>query len=116
MALLLKERHQEVQITEDVLKAAAGNSGVDGAGEAIMTLLLQERRYEVKITEEILKAAVRNRDFRAGSGIIFVLLGIRVQEARSAEEDVKRAAGDLGEGVFWWKRYMKTIGPAEREY
>jgi hypothetical protein len=45
MALLLKQRGEEVHITEEVVKAAAGNSSSE-----VMLLLLDKRRDDVPIT------------------------------------------------------------------
>ena len=51
---LLLSRDGEIQITEDILKAAAWN-----CSEEAMQLLLS--RGEIHITEDVLMAATRNR-------------------------------------------------------
>ena len=55
MALLLDQRSDEVKITEEVVKAAAGNGSKE-----VMALLLNQRSDEVKITEEVVKEAASN--------------------------------------------------------
>jgi len=55
--LLLELRGAEIQITEEVVKAAAGNYG---SGEEVMRLLLEQRGAEIQITEEMVKAAAGN--------------------------------------------------------
>ena len=55
MALLLDRRGDEITITEDVMKAAAGND------KKVMRLLLDRRGDEITITEEVVKAAARNK-------------------------------------------------------
>ena len=52
MTLLFKQRGNEVKITEQVVKAAAGN----WLG---WHFSLEQRRVEVKITEEVVKVAGR---------------------------------------------------------
>jgi hypothetical protein len=54
MKLLLEQREAEIQITEDVVKAAAGN---EESGEKVMKLLLEQREAEIQITEDVVKAA-----------------------------------------------------------
>jgi hypothetical protein len=46
-----------VEVTEEVLQAAAGNFG---SGELVIRLLLDRRGDKVKLTEEVLKAAAGN--------------------------------------------------------
>ncbi|KAF2176770.1 hypothetical protein K469DRAFT_645244 [Zopfia rhizophila CBS 207.26] len=97
MRLLLERREDEVQITEKVVKAAAGN---ESSGQEIMRLLLERRGYEVHITEEVVKAAAGNR--RSGKGVITVLLERRGDEVHITEEVVKAAVGNKwsGKGVM----------------
>ncbi|TEY15959.1 hypothetical protein BOTCAL_2527g00010 [Botryotinia calthae] len=54
MKLLLEERGAEVVITEEVVKAAAGNVS---SGKEVMKLLLEKRGADVVITEDVIKAA-----------------------------------------------------------
>jgi hypothetical protein len=53
MTLLLEQRGQDIQITEAIVKAAAGNSE---GGTEIMTLLLKQRGQDIQVTENIVKA------------------------------------------------------------
>ena len=73
MALLLEQRGDEVRVTEEVVKAAAGNWW----GGEVMALLLKQRGDEVKVTEEVVKAAAGN--IWIGEGVITILLEKRVQ-------------------------------------
>jgi hypothetical protein len=52
-----EKRGGEIKITENVIKAAAGNNG---RGEAVIALLLEKRGDEVKITKDVVKVAARN--------------------------------------------------------
>ncbi|CAJ2507138.1 Uu.00g083240.m01.CDS01 [Anthostomella pinea] len=56
MALLLDRRGDKLPVTEEVVKAAAGNWN----GKQVMTLLFDQRGDEVPVTEEVVKAAARN--------------------------------------------------------
>lgn len=58
MKLLLDRHGGEIEITEEVIKAAAGNNV---CGEAVMKLFLDRRGGKIKIIEEAVKTAVRNR-------------------------------------------------------
>jgi hypothetical protein len=55
--LLLNQRENEVKITEEVVKAAAGN---ERRGKEVRRLLLDRRGDEEKITKEVGKAAAGN--------------------------------------------------------
>ncbi|KAF2464838.1 HET-domain-containing protein [Lindgomyces ingoldianus] len=50
--ILLRKRGSEIRVTEEVVKAAAGNTQ---SGKEIMDLLLQQRGSEIKVTEEVVK-------------------------------------------------------------
>ncbi|KAF2176608.1 hypothetical protein K469DRAFT_812982 [Zopfia rhizophila CBS 207.26] len=93
MALLLDQRGADVVITEEVVKAAAGN---EGSGMEVMTLLLDRRGADVVITEEVVKAAAGN----GGSGmeVVTLLLDRRGADVVITEEVVKAAAGNGGSG------------------
>jgi hypothetical protein len=67
--LFLKRRGLEVPLSEDMIKAAAGN---EVHGKAVMNLLLLERRNEFKVTANVIKAAVENK--KSGRDIIYLLL------------------------------------------
>ena len=57
MKLLLDWKGNEVQITESVVIAAAGNHG---SGGEVMKLLLDRKGKEVQITEGVVIAAAGN--------------------------------------------------------
>jgi hypothetical protein len=59
--LLLEQGGQEVQISEDLVKAAAGNAK---NRIEVVALLLEKRGEEVYITEKVVRAAVGNADNR----------------------------------------------------
>ncbi|RYP34898.1 hypothetical protein DL768_011032 [Monosporascus sp. mg162] len=88
MALLLDQRGAEVKITEDVVKAAAGNGN---NGKEMMALLLDQRGAEVKVTEEVVKAAAGN--WSSGEKVMALLLDQRGTEVKITEEVAKAAAG-----------------------
>ena len=80
-------------ISEEVVKAAAGNSG---NGKEVMTLLLEQRGADVMITEEVVKAAARNEE--NGKEVMTLLLEQRGADVMITEEVVKAAAGNSGNG------------------
>ncbi|KAM7196453.1 hypothetical protein V8F33_006170 [Rhypophila sp. PSN 637] len=83
----------KVEITEEGLKAAAGN--YSNNGKEIMTLLLDKCDSEVKITEEVLKAVARNPKY--GKEIMTLLFDKRDSEVKITEEVLKAAAGNCKE-------------------
>lgn len=93
MGLLLDRRGDEVKVTEDVVKAAAGNTL--GGGEMIR-LLLGRRDAEVKITEDVVKVAVGNTG--SGEEILGLLLDRKDAEVKVTEDIVKAAAGNYLSG------------------
>ncbi|KAL2104518.1 hypothetical protein VUR80DRAFT_198 [Thermomyces stellatus] len=97
MALLLDKRGGDVEITEKVVKAAAGN---EDCGEEVMALLLDKRGGDVEITEEVVKAAAGNRG--NGKEVTALLLEKRGDGVEITKEVVKAAAGneDCGEKVM----------------
>ena len=80
-------------ISEEVVKAAAGNSG---NGKEVMTLLLEQRGADVMITEEVVKAAAGNS--RNGKEVMTLLLEQRGADVMITEEVVKEAAGNFRNG------------------
>jgi hypothetical protein len=58
MTLLLERRGDGVPVTEEVVKAAAGN---EESGEGVMTLLLKQRGDGVPIIEKAVKAVIDNK-------------------------------------------------------
>ncbi|KAI4166568.1 MAG: hypothetical protein LQ343_007949, partial [Gyalolechia ehrenbergii] len=81
MTLLLDRREADVQITEEVVQAAAWNSR---SGKEIITLLLNRRGADVQITEEVVRAAAGN--YRSGQEIITLLLDRRGADIQITEE------------------------------
>jgi hypothetical protein len=59
MALLLDRRGDQIQVTEDVVKAAASN---ERNGKEVMALLLDRRGDQIQITEDVVKAAASNME------------------------------------------------------
>jgi hypothetical protein len=84
MKLLLKHQGDYVEITEEVLKAAAWNSW---NGKEAMKVLPEERGDQVKITEEVLKEAAGN--VGNGKEVMKLLLGQRGDQVKITE-DVRR--------------------------
>jgi hypothetical protein len=91
MMLLLNRRGADVPITEEVVKAAAGNSNKE-----VMMLLLDRREAEVPITEEVVKAVAGN--WRSGKEVMMLLLDRRGADVQITEEVVKAAAGNVENG------------------
>ncbi|KAK4189407.1 ankyrin repeat-containing domain protein [Podospora australis] len=93
MALLLEKRGDDFKITEEVVKAAAGNAE---NGKEVMALLLEKRGDDIKITEEVVKAAAGN--WRNGKEVMALLLEKRGDDFKITEEVVKAAAGNPRNG------------------
>jgi hypothetical protein len=85
MILLLDQRGDKVKVTDEVVKAAAGND----SGKEVMTLLLDQRGDEVKITDEVVQAAAGNDN---GKEVMTLLLDRRGDEVKITDEVVKAAA------------------------
>ncbi|KAB8228901.1 uncharacterized protein BDW43DRAFT_315402 [Aspergillus alliaceus] len=123
--LLLEQRGDQVQITEDVVKAAAGNlyhgkevmallleqrgdqvqitedmvkvaAGNKGDGKEVMAFLLEQRGDQVQITDDVVKAAAGNED--NGKEVMALLLKQRGDQVQITEDMVKVAAGNKGDG------------------
>ena len=95
----------EMQIPEEVVKAAAGNHG---SGEEVMRLLLNQRGAEIQITEEVVKAAAGN--YGSGKEVMRLLLELRGAEIQITEEVVKAAAGNHGSGEEVMRLLLKQRG------
>ncbi|KAM0175400.1 hypothetical protein ACHAPC_009643 [Botrytis cinerea] len=93
--ILLGLKRENVIVTEEVVKAVAGNSR---SGKEIMMLLLEERGAEVEITEEVVKAAAGN--WKSGKEIMMLLLKKREAKVVITEEVVKVVAGQFDERVM----------------
>jgi hypothetical protein len=87
-------------ISEEVVKAAAGNSW---SGEAIIKLLLEQRGPDVVITKEVVKAAVGNS--WSGEAVMKLLLEQRGPDVVISEEVVEIIAGKFGQ---WTGRVVAT--------
>jgi hypothetical protein len=93
MTLLLDRRGDDVKITDEVVKAAAGN---ERSGEEVMTLLLDRRGDDVKITDEVVKAAAGNE--RSGKEVTILLLDRRGDDVKITDKVLKAAAGNEHSG------------------
>ncbi|KAH1809920.1 hypothetical protein KXX35_007109, partial [Aspergillus fumigatus] len=93
IALLLEKHGDEVMITEEVVKAAAGN---EEGGERVMALLLEKRGGEVMISKEVVRAAAGNE--WSGEKVLALLVEERGDEVMITEEVLKAAAGNEGSG------------------
>jgi predicted nucleic acid-binding protein len=105
IALLLTERENTIQISKEVVKAAAGNSS---SGEEVMALLLKERGKEVQISDEVVKAAAGNSG--SGEKVMALLLKERGKEVQITEEVVKVAAGNYSSGKNIMALLLKERG------
>ena len=95
MAYLLNQRGADIQITEEVVKAAARNRK---RGKEVMTLLLDQRGADIEITPGVVKAAAAN--WVTGKEVISLLLDRR-GDVPITEEVVKVA--------LWNKQCGKEI-------
>ncbi|QVM13334.1 hypothetical protein D8B26_007942 [Coccidioides posadasii str. Silveira] len=93
MNLLLDQRGADIIITEEVLKAAAGN---EKSGKEMMALLLNQQDAHIKITEEVLKAAAGNE--KSGKEMMALLLNQQDAHIKITEEVVKAAARNWHSG------------------
>ena len=91
LSLLLVLKRDNVGITEEMLKAAAGNLWY---GDEVMALLLDRGGDNIQITEMVLKAAAGNLD--CGDEVITLLLDRRGDDIQITEEVLKAAAGNTG--------------------
>jgi hypothetical protein len=57
MALLLKQRGDEIIITDKVIEAATGN---EESGMEVMALLVEQRGSEIEITDGASACAIKN--------------------------------------------------------
>lgn len=93
IAFLLEKCGDEVEITEEVVKAAAGN---EGNGEELMALLLEKRGDNVEVTGEVIKAAAGNE--YCGEKIMTFLLRHRLScVMASIKEEVYLTASACGQ-------------------
>ncbi|KAH7124484.1 HET domain protein [Dactylonectria macrodidyma] len=87
MTILLDRMQDEVQITEGVVKAAAGN---EGKGNKVMRLLLDRRGDQIIVTEKVVKAAADN--YGNGKEVMRLLLDRRGDQITVTEEMVRTIA------------------------
>ena len=111
MTLLLEQRGADVMITEEVVKAAAGNFW---NGKEVMTLLLEQRGADVMITEEVVKAAAGNEG--SGKEVMTFLLEQRGADVTITEEVVKAAATCGQDGVLKIIEEKFKISPSKEEW
>ncbi|TGO13444.1 hypothetical protein BTUL_0069g00110 [Botrytis tulipae] len=98
MALLLEKQRERIVITEEIMKAAVGNSRY---GRGIIKLLIEKRGGEVIITVEVLKAARKNMSLEREK--IVSLLENRLilsvpREAKSGSEAESSEANSVQDG------------------
>ena len=93
IALLLDQQGADVQITKEMVIAAAS---CRRSGEEMMRHLLDRRGADVQITEEVVRAAVEN--VRMGKEVMKLLLDRRGAEVQITENIVKAAAGNAIRG------------------
>jgi tetratricopeptide (TPR) repeat protein len=105
LALLLNQKGDQIQITEEVVKAAAEN---EKRGLEVMTLLLDQRGTQIQITEEVVKAAAGNS--WSGLEVITLLFNQRGDQIPITEEVVKVAAGNLYSGPQIMKLLLDQRG------
>ncbi|OAA34802.1 Ankyrin repeat-containing domain protein [Beauveria brongniartii RCEF 3172] len=113
MALLLERRGREIIITEEVVKAAAGNQD---NGKKVMALLLEQRGDEITITEEAVKAAAGNE--WNGQQILQLLFDRRREEAAASvtEMTLLTAATCGQDGVLDLVSRQDGLIPANDEH
>ncbi|KAM6476251.1 hypothetical protein HDV62DRAFT_396184 [Trichoderma sp. SZMC 28011] len=83
LTVLLNKRGNDFKITEDIVKAAAGNRRY-AAASAIIPLLVDKRGHEFKITKEILETASANDSL---DGEVMALLEDRYRREMGVPED-----------------------------
>ncbi|KAJ0348763.1 hypothetical protein COL154_013711 [Colletotrichum chrysophilum] len=107
LRLLLEHQGQEIQITSQVVEAAARN---ESSGLEVMKLLLDRRGEDVKVTGEVVKAAEGNES--SGEQMMSLLLADqRVKFTDEAIEGiVKAAAGNESSGVEVMKLLLDRRG------
>ncbi|KAI9787978.1 MAG: hypothetical protein M1816_007282, partial [Peltula sp. TS41687] len=93
MIRLLDLQGDDIKITEEGVKAAAGDYE---SGEEVMRLLLDKRGEEVKITEGVVEAAAGNS--WSGEKVVRLLLDQRGEEVKITEGVVEAAARNFRSG------------------
>ncbi|KAJ5160772.1 uncharacterized protein N7482_007776 [Penicillium canariense] len=90
---LLEQTTAEVEITEAVIKTAAGNTQ---SGDAVMKLLLDRGGTEIKITNAVVKAAAENT--QRGDVVMNLLLDRRGEDINITQEVVAATATNWNKG------------------
>lgn len=85
--LVLDWKGDQVTVAEDIVTAAAGNSG---SGAKVMGLLLNRKGDQVTVTEHIITATAKNSEI--GAEVIAVLLNRKGDQVTVTEDIVKAAA------------------------
>jgi hypothetical protein len=91
--VLFDRRGNDILVTEEVVKAAAGN---EKSGKEVMMLLFKQRGDGILVTEEVVKAAAGN-EWKAKE-VMMVLFDRRGNDILVTEEVVKAAAGNENSG------------------
>ncbi|KAF2022634.1 HET-domain-containing protein [Setomelanomma holmii] len=105
MTLLFQQKGDEIQVTEEMVEAAAGN---EGSGQQAMKLLFDCEGDEIQITEGVVKAAAGNR--RSGQEVMKVLLDREGDKIQITEGVVKAAAGNGRSGQEVMKLLLNHEG------
>src|SRR5438874_9170488 len=90
MTLLLGRRGADVQITEEVVKAAVGNDN----GKEVMALLLDWRGADVQITEEVVALIAERFDHE----VMTLLLDQQGADVQITEEGLEARGGRNNNG------------------
>lgn len=122
MKALLEKRGDDIQITPEMVVAAAGNWE---SGEGVMKILLEKPGGDIKITPEVVVAAAENGG--SGEGVMKILLEERGGDIQMRLEWKKILRGNYAEDVleekkksFWelfdmdWANYCITS--SERQH
>nr|XP_036576344.1 ankyrin repeat protein [Colletotrichum truncatum]KAF6783069.1 ankyrin repeat protein [Colletotrichum truncatum] len=94
IALLLNKHGNNIQITEEVVNAAASNTKY---GDIILAFLFEKRGHEFIVTDEIIDAAVQNETL--GVDLVSLLLKQRGSEISITEDTIIAAAQNDKLGV-----------------
>ncbi|KAL4905944.1 hypothetical protein BDW74DRAFT_152315 [Aspergillus multicolor] len=88
MGLVLACQSEDTKVTEEVIKAAAGNGK---HGQTILTSLLNHRPEELKVTDDVIITAAASTSF-AAPDILALLLAHRREEVKLTPAMVKAVA------------------------
>ncbi|KAI1825244.1 hypothetical protein F4861DRAFT_538149 [Xylaria intraflava] len=105
LQILLNKRGDEIQITPEMVEAAAIN---ESHGEAVMRLLLNERGDEIKISPEVMETAASNG--LSGIYVVRLLLDKRGGEIQITPGILKAAARNKESGMGVMKLLLEERG------